>query len=81
MTRCLIKSLYNGDKEMDLTQALIPEALDRWSTSGVAEDARDAAQRANETLGRLLADLVERQIVTATEASAIAGNNDEIEVL
>lgn len=55
---------------VSLQEYLTPK---EWYDGGIAETARDLANKNAESTGRLLASLVEKNILTFEEASNIAG--------
>jgi hypothetical protein len=69
--RVRVDSGWGGPREMSLEQALTPSAWD--SSGGSLEAARDAANAANECIGRLAALLVEKRVLTLEEARIATG--------
>lgn len=62
---------WRGDVTMDLVDALTP---DRCDEGGQVERAAADAETLRNVLGRLLAELVERNVISLGDADAISGN-------
>lgn len=62
---------WRGEVTMDLVDALTP---DKCLDGGQVERAASDADTALDVLGRLLAELVERNVIRLSDADAISGN-------
>lgn len=61
------------DKPREMEDWIFFQPSDLWNDGGIAERASANARAANEALGRLIAFLYEKRIVTIEEACKIAG--------
>lgn len=69
---------WRGEREMDLADALTP-SVTGIGESGQVERAQDSANEALGAIGRLLAELVERDILSLDSAASICGEYGDIE--
>lgn len=69
----VISSTWRGDVELDLEAALTPTPI--LEADGQVERARDRADLALKTIGKILAVLVERRLLTVQDAGLLVDEN------
>jgi hypothetical protein len=77
MIRVRVKN-YGVTREMNLADALSPYYQ---SDSGISEEALYTSREVERIIGRLMAALVEKHVVTLDRAAEIVGSYDQMEIV